>query len=116
MSKEGQYGENSWGESVQGTLAFPGNSDLFAHVSPLWCSVDIKEMSLIKDIKEMQLASYFTGITWRAREKLNFIIIYSGGSWGFIEEMYALYCEYESIQSYLSLVLLIDKDASMLSI
>lgn len=99
MSKEGQYGESSWGESVQGTLAFPGNSDLFALVNPLWCSVDIEEMSLIKDIKEMQLVSYFTGITWRAREKLHFIIIYSGGRFFFIEEMYALCCEYESIQS-----------------
>lgn len=68
MFKEGQYGKSSWGDPVEeGTFAFPHNSDQFLLVSPLPCSVDSKEI-------DKQLASYFTRITQRAREKFHFIV------------------------------------------
>lgn len=36
-------------------------------------------------------ASYFTGITWKARKKLYFIITDSGKFWNSVGEMYAVY-------------------------
>lgn len=38
-------------------------------------------------------ASYFTGITWKARKKLYFIFIDSGKFLNSVGEMYAVYCE-----------------------
>lgn len=92
VSKGGQDGESSWGKSVGGTFAWPGNSDLLLLVSPLWCSVDIKKMDR---------HSLFHRNNLKSKRKIAFYYYYSGEILDFIGEMYILGCKYESIQSYL---------------